>query len=268
MSVASLPMYDLPEAAAATDAWWAGLARAFAREGLRDVPDRLTRGGDHAELWRAPDLLFSQACGYPLTHAFRHDLCLVATPAYGVPGCNGPEYRSFVMVRKDDPAERIAGLRGRIAAFNAPDSQSGYSALRAAVATVSGGGAFFARTAISGSHAESLAMVARGEADVCAVDCVTYALLARYRPRAVDGLRCLAEGPCAPGLPYVTRAGLDQDSLARLRAGLFAALDDPALAGPRAALFIEGAEVLPATAYARILEIESTARNLGYPELA
>ena len=63
MSVASLPMYDLPEVTAATDAWWAGLARAMRREGLSDVPDRLTRGPDVAELWRASDLLFSQTCG-------------------------------------------------------------------------------------------------------------------------------------------------------------------------------------------------------------
>src|SRR6185312_8107473 len=33
MAVASLPMYDLPELRAATDAWWKGLARAFRREG-------------------------------------------------------------------------------------------------------------------------------------------------------------------------------------------------------------------------------------------
>ena len=37
MAVASLPMYDLPELREATDAWWRGLARAFAAEGLEDA---------------------------------------------------------------------------------------------------------------------------------------------------------------------------------------------------------------------------------------
>ena len=43
---ASLGMYDLPELTAATDAWWAGLRRHFAAQGLRGLPDVLTRTGD------------------------------------------------------------------------------------------------------------------------------------------------------------------------------------------------------------------------------
>src|SRR3546814_12893252 len=66
---ASLPMYDLPGLEAATDAWWAGLAAAFRAEGLHQVPERLTREGGHAALWTAPDLLFSQTCGYSLAAA-------------------------------------------------------------------------------------------------------------------------------------------------------------------------------------------------------
>ena len=268
MSLASLPMYDLPEAAAATDAWWAGLARAFRREGLKEVPDRLTRAGTYAATWRAPGLLLTQTCGYPLTHAFRDDLRLVATPAYGAAGCKGTDYCSLILVRAEDPAADLGGLRGRVAACNARDSQSGWSALRVAVAPLSRGASFFRAVRMSGGHAESLALVARGAADVCAVDCVTHALLARYRPAAVQGLRCLAESPAAPGLPYATRAGLDDESLARLRAGLRAALEDPALAGPRAALLIAGTEVLPDSAYERILELERRACDLGYPEVA
>src|SRR3546814_8202871 len=83
---ASLPMYDLPGLEAATDAWWAGLAAAFRAEGLHQVPERLTREGGHAALWTAPDLLFSQTCGYPLTHALAGRVTLVATPIYDCPG--------------------------------------------------------------------------------------------------------------------------------------------------------------------------------------
>lgn len=268
MGLASLPMYDLPEVTAATDAWWSGLARAMAREGIADVPDRLTRGEDLHAAWRAPDLLFSQTCGYPLTHALKGRVRAVATPAYDCPGCAGPAYCSVIVVRADDPAGSLQDLRGRSAAINNPGSQSGYSALRAAVAPLARDGRFFGGVVRSGGHAASLAMVANEEADVCAVDCVTYALLARHRPAAVEGLRVLTRSAVAPGLPYVTRAAADGDLLARLRGALFAALEDPALTSARETVYLAGAEVLPEAAYERILELEREAEARGYDRVA
>ena len=47
-----------------------------------------------------------------------------------------------------------------------------------------------------------------GRADVCAVDCVTWALLARHRPSALHGLRVIALTEPMPGLPLVTRRRL------------------------------------------------------------
>jgi hypothetical protein len=52
MPIANLTMYDLPEIAAANDAFWDGMARALAREGLAAVPRALTRGVDLDALWR------------------------------------------------------------------------------------------------------------------------------------------------------------------------------------------------------------------------
>jgi ABC-type phosphate/phosphonate transport system substrate-binding protein len=261
-------MYDLPEATAATDAWWSGLARALAREGVADVPANLARDRDTKAVWRSPDLLFSQTCGYPLTHDFAGQLRVVATPCYDAIGCNGSSYRSLIIVRAGDPATSLEDLRGRIAAVNSPDSQSGYSALRAAVAVVAGAKPFFSKVAISGGHANSLALVASGAADVCAIDCVTHAMLARYRPAAVANLRILGDTVAAPGLPYVTRADASDDLLKRLRAALGAALAEPKLAAARDDLLITGAEVLPEAAYDRIIEIEEDARGRGYACLA
>lgn len=268
MSIASLPMYDLPEVNAATDAWWAGLARALAREGVRDVPVNLVRDCDTKTVWRSPDLLFSQTCGYPLMHDFAGQLRVVATPCYDALGCDGPSYRSLIVVRADDPASSLEDLRGRIAVANSPDSQSGYSALRAAVAVVAGAKRFFSKVAISGAHANSLALVASGAADVCAIDCVTQSMLTRHRPEAVANLRVLGDTVAAPGLPYVTRADASDDLLKRLRAGLRAALADPKLAAARDDLLITGVEVLSEDAYDRIIEIEEDARARGYARLA
>ncbi len=268
MSIANFAMYDLPEVTAATDALWAGMARALVREGLDGVPEVLTRGVDLDRIWRSPELLFSQTCGYPLIHDYKDALRMVATPVYDAAGCQGPNYVSLIVVRMEDPVRDLTGLRGRTAAVNSATSQSGYSALRATVAHLAHQGRFFGKVVMSGSHGASLALVAAGKADVCAADCVTHALLARHRPEALESLRVLARSPAAPGLPYVTRAGAGDDLVARLRAALFAALEDPDLASARAALLLAGAEVLPLSAYQPILEMEARAQALGYAEVA
>ena len=265
---ASLPMYDLPELQTANDAWWRGLALAFRKEGLKDVPESLERGDDMAALWQAPDLLFSQTCGYPLTHLLKGKVSLVATPVYACPGCEGGLYHSEILVRGDAGYEGLADLRATRAVANDLGSQSGYSALRAAIAPLAKGEAFFSELRFSGGHRESMAQVAEGEADVCAVDCLTYRLIEKVAPHAVAGLRSLAVSPSAPALPYITRRDIPTDDLVRLRQGLVRAFDDPALQNVRRELLLSGVEVKPLSAYDRIDALEAGAIALGYPELA
>ena len=265
---ASLPMYDLPELRAQTDALWAGFARAFRAEGLPNVPDVLTRGDDVTALWTSPDLFFSQTCGYPLTHRLAGRVTLVATPVYDLPDCAPGHYRSEILVRADDAAARLADLRGRCAAANGADSQSGYSALRHAVMDLAEDGRFFASVIFTGSHRASMQAVVRGEADVGAVDIVTHRLLQRAAPDLTGALRVLAGSAEAPALPYIARRDIAEEDLQRLRAGLARALGDPALAEVRRALLLAGVVVLPLSAYDRIGEMESAARAAGYPELA
>jgi ABC-type phosphate/phosphonate transport system substrate-binding protein len=267
MPCASLPMYDLPMLRRATDAWWAGIARALRREGVADVPDRLDRERDRAAQWRDPALLLSQTCGYPLRHAFADALRPVATPGYAAPGCDGPRYCSLLVVPADHPARGLADLRGGRVAYNAADSQSGYNVLRAMLAPLADGAAFFGSTLATGSHNASLARVAAGEADLASIDCVTHALLARHQPDALAGTRVLQRSPQAPGLPYVTRAAADADLLQRLRAGLAAALADPDLAAVRDDLLLRSFTVIEADGYAAIDAFERDALAAGYPEL-
>jgi ABC-type phosphate/phosphonate transport system substrate-binding protein len=268
MAVASLPMYDLPELRAATDAWWHGLARAFRREGIAEVPDSLDRRAQYADAWTLPDLLFSQTCGYPLTHELAGRVELVATPCYGAEGCEGPGYCSFVIVGADSTASAIGDLRGARCAINGLDSQSGYNVLRSLVAPLATDARFFGSVATTGGHRASLALVASGEADVAAIDCVTHGLLARHRPQALVGTRVLCRTASAPGLPYVTRVGASAELLRRLRGGLGRAFADPELDESRGALLLAGTAVLPLAAYDRIPEMESAAIAAGYPEVA
>ena len=264
---ASLPMYDLPALGEQTDGWWAGLAKALRAEGLPGVPDRLTRGGDLATLWQAPDLLFSQTCGYPLTHALKGRVTLLATPVYDCPGCQGGHYHSEILVREDSEFRRPEDLRGARAVVNEPASQSGYNALRAVIAPLAGGRRFFASVERSGGHVRSMAAVAAGAADVCAVDTVTYHLLTKAQPEAVAGLRRLMASPAAPALPYITRLDIPAADLERLRRGLRRAFDDPSLADPRSALLLADVVVMPVDAYDRIVDMETEAEALGYADL-
>jgi len=252
-------MYDLPEIEAATDAWWKGLARAFRREGIADVPDVLWRGESYRELWARDALLLSQTCGYPLMHDLRGKVTLVATPCYSAPGCNGPDYCSIVVVHEDSTAGDISDLDGTRCVVNNRDSQSGYNALRALIAPIASGKRFFQSVTISGSHLNSLKMVAEGEADVAAVDCVTHELLARFRINALHGTRPLCLTPRAPALPYITSGNARGQLVARLCNGLQAACDDPTLSDSRQTLMIQDFCVLPITEYERIADMERDA---------
>lgn len=265
---ASLGMYDLPELAAATDAWWAGLSRHFAAQGLRDLPEMLTRAGNPVERLRSEGLIFAQTCGFPLTHKLKDHVQLLATPRYAVPGCAGATYASWIVIRQDDPAKTLMDLRGCRVAYNDDASQSGYNTLRAMIAPLAQAGRFFGAAIESGAHRRSLAMVKAGEADVAAIDCVTFALVARVAPEEVRGIRILLASGAAPGLPYVTASSTAPGDLQRLQASLVAAFADPALAATRSALCLDGCEILPRAAYQVILEMESAAIAAGYPQLA
>lgn len=268
MSVASLPMYDLPELRSVADAWWQGLAGAIRAEGIAEVPEALDRRAAYREVWLLPDLLMSQTCGYPLTHDLRGRVTLLATPCYDAPGCEDAEYCSLVLVAADDPAADIVDLRGRRCAVNSHDSQSGANALKALIASRGGQGRFFGNVVVSGGHAASVAMVAAGEADVVAIDCVSHALLSRYRPHALAGTRVLCRTPSAPNLPYITRRTAESDLLRRLRTGIARAFADPRLSELRGALFLAGVAELPLSAYDRILDMENAAARTGYAAVA
>jgi len=261
-------MYDLPEAAEATSALWRGLARHFRRAGLSDVPEALVSQPELPTHWLSPDLLFSQTCGYPLRHAVAGRVRVIATPCYSAFGCTGARYRSLLMVRQESKFHALPDLRGSRAAFNAPDSQSGYNALRCLIAPLARDGRFFGSVVETGSHAASLEAVVDGRADVAAVDCVSLALFACYGRPEVTGLRELCRTPSAPGLPYVTAGSVSDERLSRLRDGLLAAMRDPDLASVRESLLLTGVEVLPDTDYEEIDRMEKEALARGYHVLA
>ena len=244
-------MYAEPELRPAIERWWTGVAGHLRDRGVTDVPDALTWSEDRYRGWRSPDLLFSQTCGHPLVHSVGSAARVVATPHYEAPGCEGPRYRSFVLVREDTEERNVDELRGKRLAVNGRDSWSGYRVWRR---ILSGGvdvEETFGEVVITGSHRESVRSVREGRADICAVDCVSHALLDRASPDELAGTRILGRSPLQPALPFITGAETAEGALVRIREGLFAALADPRLAQARAALLLTGASVLTEADYRR-----------------
>ena len=264
---ASLPMYDLPEVREHTDRLWAAIAEEMRGLGMPDVPDTLERPANHHDAWRSPGLLFSQSCGYPVTTALRGAVRVVATPHYAATGCEGHRYSSALVVRASSHATALDDLRGKVCAFNSDDSQSGYNALRAVVAPIAKGRPFFSATLKAGAHAASIDAVRRQRADVCAVDCVTWALLSRYRSSSLSGLTVLARTEPAPGLPFVTAGDCSDAAVETIRNALDRAFSRPDLADTRAALLIGGLSASSLETYEPLLEMERAAVALGYPDL-
>ncbi|MGI9485152.1 MAG: phosphate/phosphite/phosphonate ABC transporter substrate-binding protein [Geminicoccaceae bacterium] len=261
--IAALPMYDFAPVRAATDAWWQGIARALRLQGIPDVPSKLTR--ERAErTWRHPNLMFGQVCGYPLIRSHGTKPHLIATPCYDVPGCEGPEYSSVIVIHANNQASNMEDLRGKIAAISGLDSHSGCHILRAMVAPMaSRGGRFFGRQIITGSHAGSLEAIEAREADVAAVDAVTYSLIKRSMPEALEGFRVLGRSPRAPAPPYICSRETSRDDVERMRDALVDALADPDLASCRDELMIRGAKLVELEKYGRIDEMARIGESAG-----
>jgi ABC-type phosphate/phosphonate transport system substrate-binding protein len=260
-------MYDLVELKPATDRFWQALRDRIEQSGIAELPQILSRPDGLMAFWRQPNLLLSQTCGYPLITELRDTVQLVATPVYRAPGCEGACYRSVIVVRASAQFRNLAELRGAVCAINTTDSHSGMNILRAELAPFAPPAPFFADIRITGGHVASLAAIQKGDADVAAIDCVTFALLARVRPEAIAGLRILAWTQAAPALPFITSRYTPERVLHEIRRALDAVVTDPVLQTMRQTLLLERFEVLTWRDYATMIALERAAIAQGYPEL-
>ena len=265
---ASLGMHDGPLLHEANDVLWEQIAARLAEGGVRDVPPKLDRQRSLDAIWSDPGLLLAQCCGYPLVTRYRGRLRYVATPRYAAPGCVGASYRSRIVVRTDDPATRLAELRMRRAAVNERHSNSGMNLFRAAIAPLADGAPFFADVLETGSHEASLRAVAGGDADVAAIDAVSFVHLARGEPELATRVRTIAWTDRSPGLPFVTSIATSYRTIALLRDILDEVSQGAESRPARDVLLLEGTERLPARAYDRLLGTERAAARARYPELA
>ncbi len=266
--IAILPMYDFEELHAAHDQLWAAVASRLRTRISGFIPDKLTREVPLLPAWRNPGLLLGQTCGYPLVTELNQAVRLVLTPIYTAPGCDGAWHRSAVIVHADDGVADLEGLRGQRCALNGWDSNTGMNLLRSMVAPIARSDRFFGQIIVSGSHHQSLSMVAAGEADIASIDCVTLAHLTRIDPALTAKIRVLDWTPPSPGLPMITSATTDDATLEALQAALIEVFHDPALTETRSALLLAGYEILTRETYSAVTRLETLAAEHGYPRLA
>ncbi len=194
--IATLPMYDRPETRAAHDRFWD-----LIRLHLEEAPETLSRDDFH---WLAPDLILSQTCSLPYRTALQGGVTIVATPVHDLP-CPAGTYFSAVVVRKNEKRSDIRDFSGAPLAINSPVSQSGWAAIDALAEEA---GFRFSTVFDSGSHRESARRVAMGDADICAIDAVSWEMIRKWDD-AAEELKVLTTTPPTPSLPYIT--AMDED---------------------------------------------------------
>ena len=214
-----------------------------------------------------PGLWFGHTCGYPLMTRLKDFISPFCVPLFNVPGTDGKCYASRIIVAADSAIDSIKASRGCVAVMNNPDSNSGMNVLRHAVAGVSDSEQFFSSVVTSGGHLHSLEAVASGAADIAAIDCVSYQLIADWRPELCAGIKIIGDSIKTCGLPLVmSHADIAEADTGEMTEGLNQALthcDDQV----RSTLHLNGFASIQLDDYRSILEVEQYAIQRGYPEL-
>lgn len=203
--IASLMMYRRPELEAAIAVYWRAISSELGKRGI-DSPTHLSQDADPMAVWTDPNLVLSQTCGRPYRMMLHERVTLIGTPDYGLPECPPGHYRSAWLVRREDPRGALQDFQGASFAYNERLSQSGYAA---AFNDLQPQGWWFDHQMETGSHWASAHAVAVGQADIAAIDAVTWHLIERFDPFA-DRLKVLAWTEPTPGLPYIAAKGADK----------------------------------------------------------
>jgi ABC-type phosphate/phosphonate transport system substrate-binding protein len=250
----------------AVQAFWealAGLLRADARCAGFAIPQSLQAADDVHAQWLAPDLLMSQACGYPFVTMLKDKVQLLGTFAYDAPGVEGIYCHSQLICHVGDTRQALPDFAGATLAFNDTISQSGYNALRAQVAQTTVQRPFFARSVNTGAHYLSIEAVRTGHADMASIDPVSWAHWQRSNPQLCADLRVFGQSESYPGLPLITSLQTPTELVETLRAGLKAIASEPSYAALRAPLLITGFVATQPVEYQVCIEMQERAAVLG-----
>ena len=152
-----------------------------------------------------PDLVLTQVCGFPFQHQLRGPWVVLATPSFRQLADVPPgHYRSVLIAGRDD-VRTLDELRCGVVAVSESMSQSGHHALLQHLSRSGLMPQKPAQVLATGAHARSVRAVAEGEAQLAAIDAVTFHLLSQAEPKICQRVRVLDKTEAAPGLPIIVR---------------------------------------------------------------
>jgi ABC-type phosphate/phosphonate transport system substrate-binding protein len=212
-------MYAVRGAHDHADTLWRCLRDSLRGSGI-EAPEQVSTISPRIDGWLHPDLVLGQTCGLPYVTRLCDLTDLIGTPDYGVEGCAPGFYHSTLVVSAADKRRQLSEFFGGTFALNGRDSQSGYGAMMHAAAPFAREGRFFGRAIHSRSHDASMRLVAKGHADIAAIDSVTWRMSRKF-DSVTEELRSIGTTQPTPGLPFIAAKGRwDGRLLDAVRAGV------------------------------------------------
>ena len=185
---AALPWYDFPSTRPALDAVWRETRRRLTAAGIADTPLALDHSTPYSELFSYPQLTLSQCCGLDLFQPHTNDIVPFAAPVIAAFDVPAGYYFSYIVALPKTLLDvpRIV--------INNRFSHSGHTAIKVWL-DAQGIGDY--TTSESGSHGQSLAALRHGQADLAAIDALSWQHL------ETTGLEILGTSEPAPAPPFI-----------------------------------------------------------------
>jgi ABC-type phosphate/phosphonate transport system substrate-binding protein len=263
----SLPMYNLPEMQDANRAFWNAVREEAALDSVSDFTPELDFARKSVPDAIERETLFTQVCGYPLNTIFKGQAWLLGAPVYSVEQCTGATHVGVFVVHKKSKYQALNDLEGCQFVYNSRHSNSGMNLPRRAIAEIVRGRHFFGSIAETHSQPSNIEYVANRTADATCVDCVTYALVKKYRPQIAEQTRILTVTPRSPSIPFVTSIAAPIEIRDILTNALMRVARRPRWEQVRAGLMLADVVPIKTEDYAVQLQYERQAQELGYPDL-
>ncbi len=203
--IASLPMYERAETLDALHALWSGVRDALLEQGI-DAPKHLTPKACGLNVWLDEKLILSQTCGLPFRTALHPHVHLVGSPQVRLPACPPGYYRSVIVVRANDARATLKEFEFSRVICNEVGSQSGYAALKNHWQNA--GLSWPNAPRFSGAHRASALAVASADADLAALDALSYHLMQQHDAFTRE-LRVLEYTQPTPTLPFICSKQFD-----------------------------------------------------------
>jgi ABC-type phosphate/phosphonate transport system substrate-binding protein len=224
--------------------------------------------GQNDDTYRAKDLFMAQTCGYPLLKKWSPTHYPIATATFNIAGCEEDRYSSWFVCHKNSAHQHLDQFANSTVTVNGSDSNSGCNVLRYAVSQLSNfepNKPYFKKVTQSGGHWNSLQLISKGEADLAAIDSVSYALALQHYPELKQTLKIIGQSEFSMGLPFIApnTLALDTTELTEKMNEAVETMDGDS----RALLFLKGFVPCKLGDYNSIQEIETAATQKGYAEL-